>query len=104
MNPLGIGDAVQRHAALAEQAQQLLQDTGPTATDMRMYNMMCTREAIAQAKILMPSHVAPVQHDLSWVQELMHNLDRHVSVQDDVHVKGHCSGGPATQSPRDCAR
>ena len=64
MAPLGDGDAAQRHAALTEQAQRLLQDTGPTATDMRMYNMMCMREAIAQVDFPMLSHLCPVQHHL----------------------------------------
>lgn len=70
MAPLGDGAAVQRHtAALTEQAQRLLQDTGPTATDMRMYNMMCTREAIAQVKNPILPHLGPVQHHLFHMLE-----------------------------------
>ena len=40
---------VERHAELTQRAERLLREEGPTATDMRMYNMMLTRETIAQA-------------------------------------------------------
>ena len=40
--------AVERHAELTQRAERLLREEGPTATDMRMYNMMLTRETIAQ--------------------------------------------------------
>ena len=41
--------AGERHAELTQRAERLLREEGPTATDMRMYNMMLTRETIAQA-------------------------------------------------------
>ena len=41
--------AAERHAELTQRAEHLLRGEGPTATDMRMYNMMLTRETIAQA-------------------------------------------------------
>lgn len=41
-------DAAERHAALTEQAQRLLHQDPPSATDIRMYNMMLTRESTVE--------------------------------------------------------
>ena len=43
-------DAAERHAALTEQAQQLLHQDAPSATDIRMYNMMLMRESTVQVE------------------------------------------------------
>ena len=40
--------AAERHATLTEQAQRLLHQDSPSATDLRMYNMMLTRERTVQ--------------------------------------------------------
>ncbi len=42
-----------RHAALTEQAQRLMQQERPSVTDLRMYNMMMTRESISASEGLL---------------------------------------------------
>ena len=49
---MALQGATERHAALTEQAQRLLHQGGPSATDIRMYNMMLTRESTVQVDIL----------------------------------------------------
>ena len=53
--------AAERHATLTEQAQRLLHEDSPSATDLRMYNMMLTRERTVQVR----AQTLPVQ--LLWL-------------------------------------
>lgn len=48
-------ESAARHAALTEQAQRLMQQERPSVTDLRMYNMMMTRESILQVRVFYAS-------------------------------------------------
>ena len=49
-------ESAARHAALTEQAQRLMQQERPSVTDLRMYNMMMTRESILHVRVFYASN------------------------------------------------